>query len=385
MLLTLQTSAFSSYGGISTYNRLVCKVLNDFSEAGERNVFLGTDKPSDIQLQTTKLSNLKLNAFSNNRSSLIRQVLRLGITRRIDTALIGHVNYAPLGLLLRRLQPALRYGVIVHGVDVWSKLSVLRRQALRHANFIISVSEYTKRQAIEINGAVERRFHLLPNTLQWDLEDKQAASNDLCLPTGTRLLTVSRLDSSERYKGVDTVIEALPSVAAQVPDVQYMIVGSGGDITRLKALAERVGVADRVHFLGSVNDTVLRSYYQACDVFVMPSAKEGFGIVFLEAMQYSNPVVAADSGGSPEVVQDGVTGLLVQYGDIPQLAQALADLCLNPERRAMLGRAGYQRLQEHFTFPQFKRTLTDILSRELPAAALYRTRSRALCDVVKAV
>jgi phosphatidylinositol alpha-1,6-mannosyltransferase len=388
MILTLQTSAFSSYGGISTYNRLVCRVLNDFNEAGGRKVLLGTDYPSDIQIQAAKLPNLKLEAFSNNRTSFVRRILSLAMDRRIDLALIGHVNYAPLGLLLSRLQPALRYGVIVHGVDVWSRLPAVRRRALHQADFIISVSEYTKQQAIEVNSAVASRFHLLPNTLQWKMEDGQAASaksTGLKLPAGTRLLTVCRLDSSERYKGVDTVIKALPVIAAQVPDIQYLIIGSGDDIKRLKVLAGNVGVTERIHFLGSVNDAQLRAYYQACDVFVMPSAKEGFGIVFLEAMQYSKPVVAADKGGSPEVVLDGVTGLLVQYNNIPQLAESITRLCLNPELRIKLGQAGNQRLQEKFTFHQFKQTLTGILKQELPAAAIYRTHSRTLIEDLKAL
>lgn len=385
MILNLQTSTFGVYGGIPTYNRLVCRVLNEFADVGPKHVLLAKDHVTDVEAHVRELPNLRLEAYAGNRAAFVRRILSLALSQRIDLALIGHVNHAPLGLLLRRLQPALRYGVIVHGVDVWSRLPLLRRRALRQANFVLSVSEYTKQRAIEVNGAIAERFHLLPNTLQLSRTEPQGVSNESPVPRVTTLLTVCRLESSERYKGVDTVIEALPLVAAQVPDVQYVVIGSGDEITRLKVLAETVGVGQRVHFLGSVDDSALRTYYQACDVFVMPSAKEGFGIVFLEAMEYSKPVVAADRGGSSEVVLDGVTGLLVRYGDVPQLAHALTSLCLDPEQRAKLGRAGYERLQQHFTFGRFRQTLTEILREELPAAAIYRTHSQSLIKSLSAI
>jgi glycosyltransferase involved in cell wall biosynthesis len=158
----------------------------------------------------------------------------------------------------------------------------------------------------------------------------------------------------------------LPSIAARVADVQYIIIGTGTDLERHKQLAREVGVPDRVHFLGTVDEATLRSCYKSCDVFVMPSAQEGFGFVYLEAMQYAKAVVAANSGGAPEVVEDQVTGRLVEYGNEEELAQALIELCLDPEKRTRLGTAGYQRLQERFTFAQFKRKLTEILAAELP-------------------
>jgi glycosyltransferase involved in cell wall biosynthesis len=274
---------------------------------------------------------------------------------------------------------------MMYGVDVWAKLSRLRQRALQQADFAVSISEYTKERAVEVNKVAADNVHLLPNALEWSEEESESVSASMPLPSGTKLLTVCRLDSTEKYKGVDTVIEALPQVIARVPDVQYLIVGSGSDSIRLKKLAKSVGVSDRVHFLGSVDDATLRACYRACDVFVMPSAKEGFGFVFLEAMQYAKPVVAADKGGSPEVVKDGVTGLLVRYNDVRQLAESLTRLCLDPALRTKLGEAGYMRLQENYTFPQFKQTFNDIITRELPTAAIYRSHSRALLESLKTV
>jgi phosphatidylinositol alpha-1,6-mannosyltransferase len=381
MILNLQTSTFSIYGGIPTYNRLICRVLNDFDEIGEKHVLLAKDKPIDVEPQSAKLPNLKLKSYDKNRQTFLRRIVSLAVNYRIDLALIGHVNYAPIGLLLKKMQPEMRYGVIIYGIDVWKKLTAFRRRALQQADFIISISEYTKQEAVKANGVHPDRVHLLPNALEWDAEEDIAESSYPLLPAGTRLLTVCRLDDTEKYKGVDTVIEALPAVIAQIPDAQFLIVGDGSDASRLKDLAARRGVNDRVHFLGFVNDEALRACYRSCDVFVMPSAKEGFGFVFLEAMQYSKPVVAADRGGSPEVVLDGTTGILVKYGEIAQLERALIDLCLDPKYRERLGSAGYRRLQAHFTYPRFESTLTQILMHELPVASIYNNRCRALAKV----
>lgn len=364
MILSLQSTTFGAHGGIPTYNRVVCRVLNELSEPVERRVFVVTDTARDLDQHRAAYPNVTLTAFAGKRSAFVRQVVSLVLTRKIDLLLIGHVNYAPLGLFLKLLRPSLRYGVMVHGVDVWSRLPLIRRLALQKANFVSSVSEYTKQQVVSVNQVDPRRVYVLPNALEWE-ENGQAVKATQTAAPATRLLTVCRLSVDERYKGVDTVIEALPSVRRAVPDVQYFVIGSGTDLERHKRLAEEQSVSDCVHFPGSVDVETLQAHYGACDVFVMPSAGEGFGIVFLEAMRYSKPVVAADSGAVPEVVQDQVTGRLVKYGDRDELARTLIELCLDREKRMRLGAAGYQRLQARFTFTHFKQKLTEILSQEI--------------------
>jgi phosphatidyl-myo-inositol dimannoside synthase len=365
-LVSLQSTVFKSYGGIQTYNRLVLRVLNELENFESVYALIAEDSSPDFigPQRSPFYGSLKLEGFSGHRARFVWRIMNLGLRNKIDLLLVGHVNYAPLGLMLRYLQPRLRYGVVIHGTDVWGKLTFLRRRALQRADFIISVSEDTKRRAIEVNQAPPDRIFLLPNALQWDTTDVTPVNSSV--HTGIRLLSVCRLDSNERLKGVDTVISCLPKVLAQVPDVQYLIVGGGDDLQRHKELAHEAGVAKRVQFLDFVDDAALQACYESCDVFVMPSAQEGFGIVYLEAMRYGKPVVAANYGGAPEVVQDGITGSLVKYGDEEQLARVLIELCQDAPKRQKLGQAGFQRLQENFTFAHFKQTLTEILRRELP-------------------
>jgi len=203
---------------------------------------------------------------------------------------------------------------------------------------------------------------VLPNALEWTDENSAATISS---GSGTRLLSVCRLERNEQYKGIDTTLRALAKITSMIPDLHYVVVGVGSDLARHKELANELGVADRVEFTGSVSDETLRAYYRDCDVFMLPSAAEGFGFVFLEAMHYAKPIIAANSGATPEVVRDRETGLLVEYGNVEQLADAITSLCRDTNLRQLLGAAGKIRLHENFTFDQFRERFGKIVSCEL--------------------
>ncbi|MEA2205380.1 MAG: phosphatidyl-myo-inositol dimannoside synthase [Blastocatellia bacterium] len=329
-------------------------------------VLIASDRAEDIQPHAANLGHLAFAGFAGRRAAFATRAVRVGLKQETDLTLIGHINYAPIGLGLRKIKPGFRYGVMVHGVEVWSRLPQLKRMALQQADFITSVSEYTKQQIVEVNGVDPQRVYVLPNTIEWAGDSLKAQVSGLKPATKITLLSVGRLEASDGYKGVDHVIAALPEVIKRVPELEYVVIARGDDVARHKQLALEHGVAERVHFPGTVEPEKLRDAYRNSDVFIMPSAGEGFGIVFLEAMQYEKPVIAARSAAVPEVVIDDATGVLVEYGNIEQISNALIDLCLDAEKRKRLGQAGYQRLQDNFTFSQFKERLTEILNRELP-------------------
>lgn len=351
---------------------MVCRALNELSDLDftERQVLIAMDRRADVAAAAEQFPNLSLEAFDGHRLAFIRRVMATALRRRIDLALIGHVNHAPLGLMLKRLQPEFRYGVMVHGVEVWSRLSGMKRAALRAADFVMSVSDYTRRQVVELSGVDRDRIYLLPNTLTWESDSDATAPESAKERTVARLLSVCRLEASEKYKGVDTVIKALPAVLCHVPDLQYVVVGSGSDLARHMRLAADLGVSDHVRFCGATDDATLRQCYRECDVFVLPSDGEGFGIVYLEAMAHAKPVIAANSRAVPEVVKHGETGLLVDYGNAEQLANSIVTLCLDQPRRKELGAAGLRRLQQHFKFEQFKERLGELLAGKVARSAM---------------
>lgn len=350
-------------------------MLNELNRADPGRVLIATDNEADLRNADLELPNLEIETFAHNRIAFLRRFSRLALTQRFDLALVGHVNYASMGWALKKTDSRVRYGVMLYGIEAWNRLPRFKRLALQQADFFISISEYTRDRAVAANGLNPERVYVLPNALEWG--DLMTTEPTVSVPaSGARLLSVCRLDNKERYKGVDKVIEALPAVAKLVPDIEYVVVGGGSDLERHKVLAETLGVANRVKFVGSLSHEDLQASYRDCDLFVMPSAGEGFGFVFLEAMRYGKAVVAAASGGAPEVVQDGVTGRLVEYGDEQQLTECLVDLCRDPSERRRLGHAGYQRLNEKFTFPQFKQKLTEILLQELSASPRFKLAAR---------
>jgi rhamnosyl/mannosyltransferase len=168
------------------------------------------------------------------------------------------------------------------------------------------------------------------------------------------ILFVGRLSY---YKGITYLIQAMKFVNGLL-----LIAGDGTDRTPIKSTAKRVGVFDRIRFLGHVSDDMLIKLYDSADVFVLPSVEpsEAFGIVQLEAMSRQVPVVNTSlPTGVPWVSKDGITGLTVPPQDIESLAEAINELLDNPEKRNQLGYQGRNRVEKKFTRSQL---IDNILS-----------------------
>jgi phosphatidylinositol alpha-1,6-mannosyltransferase len=190
------------------------------------------------------------------------------------------------------------------------------------------------------------------------------------------LLTLARL--VER-KGQDKVIEALPLVKKEIPDVRYVICGRGNDEARLRRLVAEKGVEGEVVFAGFVPNEERGAFYDACDVYVMPSREipdkgdiEGFGMTYLEANAFGKPVIGGKSGGVSEAVIDGVTGLLVDPCDVEAIAAACIRLLRDSELARRLGRQGCDRTRREFSWDVICGEFADVLggiaaSRSVPA------------------
>ena len=162
-------------------------------------------------------------------------------------------------------------------------------------------------------------------------------------------------------KGIRFLVEAVAQLKPRFPELQLVLAGDGFERPTLVHLAEELGIVGDVHFLGWVPNSALPPYYRAAALSVVPSLEEGFGIPAAEAMGCEVPVVASDAGGLPEVVEHGVTGLIVPRGDTDALAQAIGSLLEDPERRRRMGVAGRERALRLFdwdrTAEQFEAAL----------------------------
>jgi glycosyltransferase involved in cell wall biosynthesis len=210
---------------------------------------------------------------------------------------------------------------------------------------IVAVSEAT-REALIAQGYPAQRVVVIANGVELDGVVPRARSlrAELAIPDDVPLVgQVARL---AEVKGQRTLIEALPDL----PRVHVALIGEdlefeGAYQGELERLAERLGVADRIVFAGHVPDAAAR--VAELDVFVLPSHAEGLSMGLLEALAHARPVVATPVGGTPEVVRDGETGLLVPPRDPQALAAAVRRLLDDPELGRRLGEAGRKLVREH--------------------------------------
>lgn len=348
-------------GGIQRISLHAAAALAAFARKEERPVqFLSLNDPQGRHELDVADERIAIRGFGGSK---VRFALAtLAAVPHIGFAYIGHSNLAPLGIATKLLRPKTWYCVATYGIEVWEPLAAFRRLGLKWARVVTSLSEFTTQRLVTAQGLAGRPVVIIPPAFDPMLSGDGAPRSLPLLPPGKILLTVARLTISDSYKGADHVIQALPAVLSAVPDAYYVVVGDGNDRGRLERLAVDAKVRDHVLFVGTKADEELAGYYQACDVFVMPSRSEGFGIVFLEAMSHGKPVVAANSGAAPEVVEDDVTGLLIEYGNVPALASSLAHLLTDRENRQRMGEAGRRRVEAQYTFERFRTRVATLLT-----------------------
>jgi len=281
--------------------------------------------------------------------------------RHAKLVVAAHPYLAPVVQAMRIAAPRMKSIVVAHGIEVWEPLSTLRRRALRGANLILTPTKDTADHIATQQQIPRDRVRVLPWALDPDFETLAAATSQSALPanfpSGRVILTVGRWQANERYKGMDTLVSALPRLLHEWTDLQLVAVGEGDDQAWLEQLAEGCGVRRHVHFFSGLTYSELAACYSACEIFALPSRGEGFGLVYLEAMARGKPVIGGAHGGAPEVIDDGRTGYLVQHGDAPQLATSIETLLANPEMAREMGARGRERVNRDFKFSVFAKSL----------------------------
>lgn len=356
-------------GGIQRFNRMFIAALD---ELGVRCDVLSFGDSEEGRRRWGAPVSASIQVFGRNKIAFSAAVARaIARADADDLLVIGHVSFLSLaaGSLAVSFTRHIRVLMIAHGIEIWSGMDdSLMKWAIAKVNHILCVSRYT-RQQIELQRPEIKKdcCIVFPNALSGAWQQPAApADRGRCVPgmPGSYILTVTRLDAGDRYKGVATLIETMGTLTDL--DLHCVIAGDGDDRPYLEGMAERCGVADRVHFLGRVTDAVLTQLYSECVAFVLPSGKEGFGIVFLEAMHVGAPVIAAAERGAVDVVEHEHTGLLVRYGDVVALEKSIRRLLADPTLRDRLIRNGRVLVGNGgpFSFPAFVDRLRSVL--ELP-------------------
>lgn len=364
MIVGLFTELLTA-GGVQTAGRHTAAVLSDL--AGERGIpyrFLSLNDPVGEHEGRLSDSSFNFRGFARRKSHFLFAAIRAAIEQPRIT-LAAHPNLVSIAFVMKVLAPAMQVLVMSHGIEVWKPLSTFRRWALRRVDRVSAPSTDTAKRLALVQGVGANKICQLPWGLDpdfWTLaENPQDLPRPSGFPDGRILLTVGRWMANERYKGADNLIRALPGLLDVAPDFHVVALGEGDDRRRLEGIAQELEVAQHVHFLNWVSKDKLVACYAYCDVFALPSGGEGFGLVFLEAMALGKPVVGGAHGGTPDVIQDGVTGFLVSHGDVQGLAGALRTLLTNEHLRCEMGRRGRAHVLSSFCFESFRKGLKAII------------------------
>jgi len=356
-----------THGGIQRLGRHVALAqVRAARERGMETRFLSLNDPAGTRTLEVAGEQITYLAFGGNKPRFSLAALRAA--RHARLLHIGHVFLSPLVFPAKTFHKKLVTHVHVFGIDVWNRRGSLQRAALRRSDWIVSISEHTLTRMSEVQDVKPRRSAIIfppldPSFIGGTPPFDQALS---AIHGKRFLLTVSRLATTEKFKGIRTAIDAFARIADQHPDVHYVIAGGGNDLENLREyVGGEHGLAHRVHLPGRLPDETLRWLYANCDAFVLPSSKEGFGIVFLEAMAFEKPCVGGNTGGTPEIVVDDETGFLVPWDDVSALAKVMDKLLSDDYLRARLGHAGHRRLLDVFTFDTFSRQMARLIDDSL--------------------
>jgi phosphatidyl-myo-inositol dimannoside synthase len=306
-------------------------------------------------------------------ASRMRQLIK---QHDVDAVWFGAA--APLALMapLARRAGASRVIASTHGHEVgWSMLPVARTALRRigtETDVVTYISNYTRGRIASAFGARAALEHVPPGVDTDRFTPDEVARAELRARYGLgRRPVVVCLSRLVPRKGQDMLIRALPSIRQRVDGAALVIVGGGPYRSALHRLAERFGVAEHVVFTDAVPGDELPAHHAMADVFAMPCRTrgagldvEGLGIVYLEASATGVPVVAGRSGGAPETVRDGETGVVVDGWDVGAIAATVSDLLADPDTAARMGAAGRRWVVDNWQWSDQARRLGGLLGEE---------------------
>lgn len=336
-MLLLATEVWR-HGGIQRYMKMILRIAED------------REQPCDVlsvldDVDTKSPDGSEYIGCRGSKSEYIFRAVMLALRGRARRIIVGHVGLLPVAWALRAAGLTDEYILVLHGIESWRRLRWIYRVAARKAYRIVATTAYTAREFCYLNGSDHPRCLIIPlaGSVQTRYFRRSAPKSEL------RLMTVARLAAADRYKGLDCLLASVRLGLDSGAKLTLQIVGSGDDLERLRNVAVSLGLQDVVRFRGALADSELEQVYRESHVFVMPSKKEGFGIVYLEAMASGLPCIAANHGGVPEVIEHGETGFLVEYGDDEQIAFYLRSLLESAVLYESLSR-GARRKAESFGF-----------------------------------
>ncbi len=358
-------SAFGKTGGIEKFNQCFIKALGQLMQADslQASVFSVHDETADHRY----IDEVPFRGFQKNRGGSAISVLKTVVTT--DVLILGHANLLSIGLLAKMINPKCTLILIAHGIEVWKKFSLIENLAIKKCGYILAVSTYTKNQIALRNKIDAKKIKLFPNTIDpfFEIPNTFQRPSYLMKRYGLRpdqriVYTLSRLLWSEKNKGYDKIISSLPRILERYPEVVYILGGKfdAREKERIDNLISLYKVEKNVILTGFIEDKEKTDHYLLADVFVLPSRKEGFGIVFLEALACGTPVIGGNQDGTVDALHNGSLGSLINPKNENDIQRSILESISSIEKKTP---ASYQQsILENYHFSKFVNRLNTVLS-----------------------
>ncbi len=352
VFLGLET--FGRIGGIQRFNKRLVQALVDCVGKDSLSAHFTQDKAADIPADLSKV----VVPFGSRKAAYILQSFKKSLVA--DVLILGHINLLWLGALVKLMRPKLKVIMMAHGIEVWNdpafrKSRFYEPYLLKKIDRIASVSDYTASIMQQEYDLPEELFTIFPNTVDPDVDKEHH-------PTFPPFaLAVSRMDVHDKTKHLDQVIRAMTLLPETLSHTRLVIVGDGVLRADLEALAQSGGVNGRVEFAGRVSNERLLELYQTATLFALPSSKEGFGIVYLEAWSRLLPVICSIHGAASEVVSDGVDGFAVEPMDTESLAAHMRQLFEDRKLAFQMAKAGAVKIMNKYTTEHLRQNVSALL------------------------
>lgn len=367
ILFTLQT--FSTTGGIQKMTRTLGHSLHQIAKANNWDFELWSayDKPGDVMTQYLPAKNFK--GFNINKLSFVLKAISR--PARSNVIILSHINLAIVGLAIKLINPKCQIWLIAHGIEVWRPFSFIKKRFLKQCDKVICVSNFTKQQmvtrhyihndiCIVLNNAVDPFIQLPASFVKPQyLIDRYQLSNNHPI-----IFTLTRMASTEKYKGYEQVIQAISMLKDQFPKIKYILSGKYDSLeeARINKLIADYQIKDHITLTGFIEETELTDHFLLADLFVLPSKKEGFGIVFIEALACGLPVICGNADGSIDAIRNGELGRAIDADDPIELHNCIIEYLATP-----LTAAKRKQLQEqcllHFNENNYMNKLQLLLNK----------------------
>lgn len=368
-------------GGISVYAHGIAEGLR---QSGQEVFILTQHTRNDLEFDRSQ----KFKIIRVSNIIIFREVLLflcfIYIVKRFKIQHVVNLVWIPCGVISFLVSRILKfsYYVVAFGSEIFDANSLLKSKIKKNLKWLMKltfnnarkcfpISNYTK-IILQNNGISLENLLIVPGGVDLSKFNSQVDFKETVGKYGLLnkkvLLTVARLDE---HKGHDLVIRSLPEVLKKVPDLVYLIVGDGPEKKRLKELVTVLGLSDKVLFIGNLPHEETAKYYALCDLFIMPSRAielgrqwfEGFGIAYLEAGACGKAVIGGASGGIPDAIIAGQTGVLVDPNSVQDISRALQLLLLDEKYRVMLGEQGRQRVEGNFSWQIIARRIEAVMQK----------------------